>query len=60
MGQAGSQQPAGGNNNPGKDGDKKKDKKWEPPAGPTRVGKKKRRGPDPSNKLPAGLTAVSG
>ncbi|KAG9041677.1 ATPase of 26S proteasome regulatory subunit 4 [Tulasnella sp. UAMH 9824] len=39
----------------GKDGKDKKDaqkKKWEPPL-PTRVGKKKKRGPDAASKLPA-------
>ncbi|KAI9142273.1 26S proteasome subunit P45 [Paraphysoderma sedebokerense] len=42
-------------NMPGKkkdDKDKKEQKKWEPPV-PTRVGKKKRKGPDASSKLPA-------
>ncbi|PKC74615.1 26S proteasome subunit P45 [Rhizophagus irregularis] len=34
------------------DKDKDKKKKWEPPL-PTRVGKKKRRGPDATSKLPA-------
>ena len=44
--------PAGGQNN-ANDKDKKEPlkKKWEPPL-PTRVGKKKRRGPDASSKLP--------
>src|SRR5258707_8502674 len=45
--------PGGGGN---RDGKEKKDepqkKKWEPPL-PTRVGKKKRRGPDAATKLPA-------
>ncbi|KAI8805359.1 P-loop containing nucleoside triphosphate hydrolase protein [Cladochytrium replicatum] len=43
--------PGGG---PGKDSDKnkkKEQKKWEPPL-PTRVGKKKKKGPDASTKLP--------
>ncbi|KAG9120411.1 ATPase of 26S proteasome regulatory subunit 4 [Ceratobasidium sp. 392] len=48
--------PGGGGGGGGKDGkgDKPKDqqKKWEPPL-PTRVGKKKKRGPDASSKLPA-------
>jgi len=46
--------PGGPPGDPSKDGDKKKDqkKKWEPPL-PTRVGKKKKRGPDASTKLPA-------
>lgn len=45
--------PPGGGGKDGK-GDKPKDqqKKWEPPL-PTRVGKKKKRGPDASSKLPA-------
>ncbi|KAJ1307360.1 hypothetical protein OPQ81_001465 [Rhizoctonia solani] len=45
--------PPGGAGRDGK-GDKPKDqqKKWEPPL-PTRVGKKKKRGPDASSKLPA-------
>ncbi|KAI9637425.1 putative 26S proteasome regulatory subunit 4 [Dioszegia hungarica] len=44
----------GGAGKDGKDGgkDKKQQSKWEPPV-PTRVGKKKRKGPDASNRLPA-------
>ncbi|KAF7728700.1 ATPase of 26S proteasome regulatory subunit 4, partial [Apophysomyces ossiformis] len=38
-------------NGKNKDKEKDKKKKWEPPV-PTRVGKKKRRGPDTSTKLP--------
>ncbi|CEH17958.1 26s proteasome subunit p45 [Ceraceosorus bombacis] len=48
------QVPSQGAGRPGRDGkDKRKDqpKKWEPPL-PTRVGKKKRRGPDAATKLP--------
>lgn len=43
-----------GGNQPGKDGDKKNEpqkKKWEPPV-PTRVGRKKKRGPSAASKLP--------
>ncbi|KAL1921722.1 uncharacterized protein VTP21DRAFT_10364 [Calcarisporiella thermophila] len=53
MGNAQSGIPPGGGA-PGKDKDKQekdKKKKWEPPV-PTRVGKKKKRGPDPTSKLP--------
>ncbi|GAC94094.1 hypothetical protein PHSY_001663 [Pseudozyma hubeiensis SY62] len=49
MGQA----PSGGApGRGGKDNKKDQQKKWEPPL-PTRVGKKKKRGPDSSSKLPA-------
>lgn len=46
--------PGGGAGGPGGDKGKKKDapKKFEPPV-PTRVGRKKRKGPNPSQKLPA-------
>ncbi|MCO5585024.1 putative RPT2-26S proteasome regulatory subunit [Meira miltonrushii] len=48
MGQA----PSGNAGRPGKDQNKKdQQKKWEPPL-PTRVGKKKKRGPDAATKLP--------
>ena len=48
MGQA----PSGGApGRGGKDNKKDQQKKWEPPL-PTRVGKKKKRGPDSSSKLP--------
>ncbi|GFZ49598.1 26S protease regulatory subunit 6B homolog [Saitozyma sp. JCM 24511] len=52
MGQAPSSGAPGGGP-PGKDGKDAKDKKpkWEPPL-PTRVGKKKKRGPDASTRLP--------
>ncbi|KAG9303614.1 hypothetical protein G9A89_018510 [Geosiphon pyriformis] len=46
--------PLGGSGDGGEkkeDADKNKKKKWEPPL-PTRVGKKKRRGPDATSKLP--------
>ncbi|KZV97412.1 hypothetical protein EXIGLDRAFT_832820, partial [Exidia glandulosa HHB12029] len=46
--------PGAGQGQGDKDKDKKaqeQKKKWEPPL-PTRVGKKKKRGPDPSKKLP--------
>lgn len=45
---------ASGNNNDGKEADKPKEtkKKWEPPL-PTRVGKRKKKGPDAAGKLPA-------
>ncbi|KAH8117988.1 P-loop containing nucleoside triphosphate hydrolase protein [Phellopilus nigrolimitatus] len=56
MGNAASGLPHGPGQNAGdKDKDKSKDqqkKKWEPPV-PTRVGKKKRRGPAAASKLPA-------
>ncbi|CAG8758973.1 8741_t:CDS:2, partial [Gigaspora rosea] len=42
----------GGDDKNKDDKDKDKKKKWEPPL-PTRVGKKKRRGPDATSKLPA-------
>ncbi|CAG8649486.1 2795_t:CDS:2, partial [Racocetra persica] len=42
----------GGDDRNKEDKDKDKKKKWEPPL-PTRVGKKKRRGPDATSKLPA-------
>ncbi|KAI8360845.1 26S proteasome subunit P45 [Choanephora cucurbitarum] len=48
MGNSQSGMPRG---NDKKDKDKDKKKKWEPPV-PTRVGKKKKRGPDTSAKLP--------
>ncbi|KAI8887852.1 putative RPT2-26S proteasome regulatory subunit, partial [Backusella circina FSU 941] len=48
MGNAQSGAPRG---NDKKDQDKDKKKKWEPPV-PTRVGKKKKRGPDATTKLP--------
>ncbi|GAA5893742.1 hypothetical protein JCM5296_001122 [Sporobolomyces johnsonii] len=54
MGQAASNQ-GGAGNDPNKDKAKAGEavqKKWEPPL-PTRVGKKKKRGPDPTQKLPA-------
>ena len=35
--------------------DKEKKKKYEPPV-PTRVGKKRKRGPDSAHKLPQGMT----
>ncbi len=45
--------PGGGANRDGKDKkDEPQKKKWEPPL-PTRVGKKKKRGPDAATKLPA-------
>lgn len=46
--------PGGGRQPPGGDKDKKKDqpKKFEPPL-PTRVGRKKRKGPNTAQKLPA-------
>ena len=45
--------PGGGGNRDGKDKkDEPQKKKWEPPL-PTRVGKKKKRGPDAATKLPA-------
>ncbi|KAG0169776.1 ATPase of 26S proteasome regulatory subunit 4 [Apophysomyces sp. BC1015] len=50
MGNAQSGMPRGNGKNKDKQ-DKDKKKKWEPPV-PTRVGKKKRRGPDTSAKLP--------
>jgi len=46
--------PPGANNNSNDNKDKKKDdnkKKWEPPL-PTRIGKKKRKGPSAASKLP--------
>lgn len=51
MGQAPSGQQ-GRKGGPGKDKKKDQQKKWEPPL-PTRVGKKKRKGPDSSSKLPS-------
>ncbi|RUS31509.1 P-loop containing nucleoside triphosphate hydrolase protein [Jimgerdemannia flammicorona] len=42
----------GGGDNKKDDKEKDKKKKWEPPV-PTRVGKKKKRGPDATSKLPA-------
>jgi len=49
----GNQQGLPGAPGGGQKKDKKEEKKrFEPPQGPTRVGKKKRRGPDPTNKLP--------
>ncbi|KAI8388484.1 26S proteasome subunit P45 [Radiomyces spectabilis] len=50
MGNSQSGMPRGNDNKKDKDKDMKK-KKWEPPV-PTRVGKKKKRGPDTSTKLP--------
>ncbi|CAG8712861.1 11141_t:CDS:2, partial [Dentiscutata erythropus] len=52
--QPGGLPPLGGPGGDDKKDDKDKDKKkkWEPPL-PTRVGKKKRRGPDATSKLPA-------
>ncbi|KAK8854742.1 hypothetical protein IAR55_003481 [Kwoniella newhampshirensis] len=50
MGQAPSSGNPGGGKKDGKDS-KDKQSKWEPPI-PTRVGKKKRRGPDASSRLP--------
>ncbi|KAG9006698.1 ATPase of 26S proteasome regulatory subunit 4 [Tulasnella sp. JGI-2019a] len=44
--------PADGAGKDGKDKAKEQKKKWEPPL-PTRVGKKKKRGPDAASKLPA-------
>ncbi|KAG8870324.1 ATPase of 26S proteasome regulatory subunit 4 [Tulasnella sp. 331] len=44
--------PADGAGKDGKDKTKEQKKKWEPPL-PTRVGKKKKRGPDAASKLPA-------
>ncbi|CAG8505807.1 4431_t:CDS:2 [Diversispora eburnea] len=43
---------SGGDDKNKDDKDKDKKKKWEPPL-PTRVGKKRRRGPDATSKLPA-------
>ncbi|KAK4046209.1 ATPase of 26S proteasome regulatory subunit 4 [Microbotryomycetes sp. JL201] len=52
MGQAGSSPGGAGGGPPQGDKNKKPEKKkWEPPL-PTRVGKKKKRGPDPTQKLP--------
>ncbi|KAK4053270.1 ATPase of 26S proteasome regulatory subunit 4 [Microbotryomycetes sp. JL221] len=52
MGQAGSSPGGGAGQPPQGDKNKKPEKKkWEPPL-PTRVGKKKKRGPDPTQKLP--------
>lgn len=52
--QSGGLPPLGGPNDDKNKDDKDKDKKkkWEPPL-PTRVGKRKRRGPDATSKLPA-------
>ncbi|TPX35328.1 hypothetical protein SmJEL517_g02286 [Synchytrium microbalum] len=44
--------PGGNKNGKGDDKGKEAKKKWEPPL-PTRVGKKKRKGPDAAGKLPA-------
>ncbi|KAJ3317863.1 ATPase of 26S proteasome regulatory subunit 4 [Blyttiomyces sp. JEL0837] len=43
--------PGAGDNKDDQDKKKKQQKKWEPPL-PTRVGKKKKKGPDASSKLP--------
>lgn len=56
MGGAGGGGPPGsGAGGSGKDGQKKKDapKKFEPPLPATRVGRKKRKGPNPTQKLPS-------
>jgi len=47
--QPGGFSPPGGN----KENKDKEKKKWEPPTGPTRVGRKKKRGPATSTKIPA-------